>query len=223
MQDLSNDQKIKLLRELATIFRSLKDHADKSTYKDDEAGAMKLIIEGLDKGAQAWSLMNKLKNEYGHCNEDPQCMNRSLDVPLSCLEERKVGIAKDEISYHEHILVQEVTGQDGWEFIWHYLALANDLDRWADELEKEKGDKGAIRTEIPQNQYSEKLTQKAAAVYELLKNLPPERGMTGREILNALSKNNIFLDHSSLTKNIIPVLKKHYKVKNKRGVGYFIA
>jgi len=70
----------------------------------------------------------------------------------------------------------------------------------------------------------ELLSANAAAVYELLKALPQYRGMKGREILKALEnqKQPIFIDQSTLTKNIIPELRP-YGVRNKRGAGYYIS
>jgi hypothetical protein len=65
------------------------------------------------------------------------------------------------------------------------------------------------------------LTPRALAVLELLEALPPRQGMNGPQILEALEKKRIFVDQSTLTKNIIPALKP-YGVENKRGVGYFI-
>ncbi|MHC4111947.1 MAG: hypothetical protein ACYSUY_12800, partial [Planctomycetota bacterium] len=70
----------------------------------------------------------------------------------------------------------------------------------------------------------ELLSANAAAVYELLKALPQYRGMKGREILKALENQQqpIFIDQSTLTKNIIPELRP-YGVRNKRGAGYYIS
>jgi hypothetical protein len=65
------------------------------------------------------------------------------------------------------------------------------------------------------------LSEKAAAVLELLKTLPEHRGMTGPKILETLDKKNIMIDQSTLTKNIIPELKP-YGVKNRPRIGYYI-
>jgi hypothetical protein len=67
------------------------------------------------------------------------------------------------------------------------------------------------------------ISDKAAAVYELLKTMPEHRGLTGRKIIEELSKKNIFIDQSTLTKNIIPILKKDYGVKSQPRIGYYIA
>jgi len=67
------------------------------------------------------------------------------------------------------------------------------------------------------------LSANAAAVYELLKALLEYKAMKGREILKALENQNpsIFIDQSTLTKNIIPELKP-YGVKNRPRIGYYI-
>jgi len=65
------------------------------------------------------------------------------------------------------------------------------------------------------------LTDRAAAVYELLKALPPHRGMKGPAILDGLGKQDMLCDQSTLTKRIIPALRR-YGVVNKPGVGYYI-
>ena len=67
------------------------------------------------------------------------------------------------------------------------------------------------------------LTDKAAAVLELLQALPPHRGMKGADILDALNKRKppMNFDQSTLTARIIPELKP-YGAKNRRGVGYYI-
>jgi hypothetical protein len=66
------------------------------------------------------------------------------------------------------------------------------------------------------------LSRKAIAVLELLKTLPEHEGLTGNKIIEALSQKRIFIDQSTLTKNIIPILKKGYGVKNQPRIGYYI-
>ena len=65
------------------------------------------------------------------------------------------------------------------------------------------------------------LSDKTAAVLELLKTLPEHRGMTGPKILETLDARSIHIDQSTLTKNIIPELRPH-GVKNKPRIGYYI-
>lgn len=68
------------------------------------------------------------------------------------------------------------------------------------------------------------LTEKAAAVLKLLRDLPAERGLTGPEILDKLNQQKppICFDQSTLTRYIIPVLKKHYGVRNTPRAGYHL-
>jgi hypothetical protein len=88
-------------------------------------------------------------------------------------------------------------------------------------LEKKLGSGKAVDKKKPKKKLP--LSEKAAAVYELLKALPEYKGLTGEKILEKLEKQNppIIFDHSTLTKNIIPELHP-YGVKNKRGAGYYI-
>ncbi|MBM4296843.1 MAG: hypothetical protein FJ143_03795 [Deltaproteobacteria bacterium] len=67
------------------------------------------------------------------------------------------------------------------------------------------------------------MTETEHAVYCLLGTLAPGKGLTGKEIIQALGKKNICLEQSTLTRHIIPPLKKHRNVKNRKSVGYYIA
>jgi len=62
------------------------------------------------------------------------------------------------------------------------------------------------------------------AVLELLENLPERKGLTGRQIFQMLDEKKIYVDQSTLTKSIIPRLRRNgYNVKNNRnGAGYYI-
>lgn len=82
-------------------------------------------------------------------------------------------------------------------------------------LEIEKGHKSKDA------KINEPLSDKGLAVLDLLQNLPPNKALTGRLIIDELSKKNVFLDQSTLTKSIIPALKPH-GVKNRRRIGYYI-
>lgn len=68
---------------------------------------------------------------------------------------------------------------------------------------------------------NEPLSDKALAVLNLLQNLPPNKALTGPQIIDKLSKEKMSLDQSALTKSIIPALKPH-GVKNKPRIGYYI-
>ena len=68
------------------------------------------------------------------------------------------------------------------------------------------------------------LTDKQAAVLEVLKALPKDKGLMGLGIIQKLRERTprVTVTISVLTRHIIPVLKNRCRVKNKRGVGYFI-
>jgi len=66
------------------------------------------------------------------------------------------------------------------------------------------------------------LSGTAAAVYELLLELPEHRGLTGCEIVDMLRERGTLTDQGTLTRHYIPKLKKSYGVVNIRGMGYFI-
>ncbi len=68
---------------------------------------------------------------------------------------------------------------------------------------------------------NEPLSDKALAVLNLLRNLPPNKALTGPKILKELDDKNIIIDQSTLTKSIIPELKPH-GVKNRPRIGYYI-
>lgn len=68
-------------------------------------------------------------------------------------------------------------------------------------------------------------TRKQRAVLNLLLALPGGEALTGETILDALSRGNppMIMDMSTLTRHIMPVLKKDYGVKNRPRVGYYIS
>jgi len=68
----------------------------------------------------------------------------------------------------------------------------------------------------------EPLTDNQNVVLELLKKQPKTKGLTGKAILQELERMDIIIDQSTLTKSIIPALKKSHGVKNKPGAGYYI-
>jgi len=65
------------------------------------------------------------------------------------------------------------------------------------------------------------LSLKQAAVYEMLVEHPPYRGMTGPEIIDELQNRGIFTDQSTLTSRIIPALCP-YGIENAPRIGYRI-
>ena len=66
------------------------------------------------------------------------------------------------------------------------------------------------------------LTRQECAVLELLLELPPKKGLLGRDICDRLSRTQYRLDESGLTKRVIPVLKRRCGVQNVRRRGYFL-
>jgi len=72
------------------------------------------------------------------------------------------------------------------------------------------------------------LSDKAYAVLKLLESSPKDTGLTGKAIIESKELKGpdgkpVLIDQSTLTKIIIPILKKHYGVKNKPRIGYYIA
>lgn len=68
---------------------------------------------------------------------------------------------------------------------------------------------------------NEPLSGKALAVLHLLREQPPNQGLTGPQILTKLDDKKIIISQSALTKSIIPALKPH-GVRNKKRIGYYI-
>ena len=66
------------------------------------------------------------------------------------------------------------------------------------------------------------LTEQQAAVLSLLKGLPPGGGLTGSELVKRLDLGGQTVSQSGLTTRIMPTLRKHHGVRNRRGVGYYI-
>lgn len=93
------------------------------------------------------------------------------------------------------------------------LAFLNELRRW--EARGGSGGWAAEGETLPP------LSAKQAVVWEILLELPLDRGLTGGRLLEALRQRGVYSDQSTLTKWIIPALKLR-GVENKRKVGYFI-
>jgi hypothetical protein len=68
------------------------------------------------------------------------------------------------------------------------------------------------------------LSPNAAFVLDILKALPPGWAKTGPQILDALAEREppVYLDESTLTSHIMPLLKEHYGVKNQPRIGYYV-
>lgn len=125
------------------------------------------------------------------------------------------------------IKLPNVPAADGT--VWSFERLQSWLDESLYKISKlqkhiPKTDSGgkAGKTKTIAKKLKKPISDKTAAVYELLKMMPEHRGLTGRKIIEELSKKNIFIDQSTLTKNIIPILKKDYGVKNQPRIGYYV-
>jgi len=66
------------------------------------------------------------------------------------------------------------------------------------------------------------LTSKQCAVLAILKSLPTEKAILGKDIVAKLMAQRIITSEDYLRSNIIPTLKKHYGVQNKPRIGYYI-
>jgi hypothetical protein len=69
------------------------------------------------------------------------------------------------------------------------------------------------------------LTDKARAVLELLRSQPSGKGLDGSAIrrkLKTREQDRLTITQAVLTSHIMPILKQHYGVKNKRGLGYYV-
>jgi hypothetical protein len=66
------------------------------------------------------------------------------------------------------------------------------------------------------------LSETEQHVLDVIRAQPPGKCITGPQIVAALAKLRFPLALSTLTRHTIPTLKKHYGVRNRRGVGYYI-
>jgi len=67
------------------------------------------------------------------------------------------------------------------------------------------------------------LTDTERKVLDIIRAQPPGAGVTGKEILAALARQGIDLEQSTLTRHVIPNLKRWHGVRNAGGGrGYFI-
>jgi len=95
-----------------------------------------------------------------------------------------------------------------------------------ESIEQKQGDTGGGKADIKpkRKRKTPPLPEKDITVLELLENLPERKGLTGKQILQMLDEKKIYIDQSTLTKGIIPRLRRNgYRIKNKRnGAGYYI-
>jgi hypothetical protein len=66
------------------------------------------------------------------------------------------------------------------------------------------------------------LSEAAAAVLAVIRDQPRGQGITGPAICQKLEGRGRIMDESTLTTRHIPILKKHFGVKNKRRIGYYV-
>ena len=135
MPDQLDRRSAKELRELAQIFRQWQKERDKHSMT--EPAARKLVEKGLRRAAGAWPLISRAQSEFGLLSLEPQANLPTASNALRFVEEEKVGKNTDAIKRHRDFLVEEITTGSG-SFLKDYLALANELDRWADVLESRK-------------------------------------------------------------------------------------
>ncbi len=86
------------------------------------------------------------------------------------------------------------------------------------EQAEEKKNRGKTKRQPPP------LTDKEEAVLTIITKQPKGKGITGKCIIAELSRQGIELEQSTLTRHIIPKLKKKpYEVKNRPNVGYYVS
>jgi hypothetical protein len=78
--------------------------------------------------------------------------------------------------------------------------------------------KAQLKTSTPERP---PLSPNEQRVLDLIRAQPPGTGIVGRHIVSKLSKEGFELDHGTLTRHIIPILKRHFGVKNRPGIGYY--
>lgn len=67
------------------------------------------------------------------------------------------------------------------------------------------------------------LTENEKRVLSIIQEQPRGDGILGKQIIDQLTTQALPIDQSTLTRHIIPMLKRWYGVDNRRGVGYYIA
>jgi hypothetical protein len=65
------------------------------------------------------------------------------------------------------------------------------------------------------------LTATEQRVLALIQAVPQGQGITGRQIIKKLDKEGFPLDQGTLTRHVVPSLKRYHGVKNRSGVGYY--
>lgn len=109
--------------------------------------------------------------------------------------------------YHETMLPRRVDGNSAY-------ARYRDLTRSAI---------AAVAKSMPTADSLPPLTDTERAVYELIDGQPPGEGILGKQIIAELQRLQppIDIGQSTLTRHIIPSLRKHYDIPNRPSVGYY--
>ena len=66
------------------------------------------------------------------------------------------------------------------------------------------------------------LTEPEQQVLGIIKQQPPDKAISGQAIVDELGRRGRTIVLSTLTRHIIPRLKAHHRVRNRRGAGYYI-
>ena len=127
----------KNLRDIANIFKGWSSDAEKGKYKNNEAEAEKIIRDGLEKAADLMPLINSLKGKYILQDRDPELNNAIPYNALCHLEVRYINQDEERIDRHVRLLVNNLIKQEPLGYLQDYLALAKELNRWAEKLEDE--------------------------------------------------------------------------------------
>jgi len=95
---------------------------------------------------------------------------------------------------------------------------AEAVRKWLARMSKEAGHDSVAGVHTPPP-----LTRLEKAVLNIIKVQPKDKGITGNKIIAELARQRITTEQSTLTRHIIPKLKRWYGVKNRPGVGYYIS
>ncbi len=108
------------------------------------------------------------------------------------------------------------------------VALARELRliaaRWLDgDPAKAAAPAKPAKAAAVEGQTKEPLSALEGWVLEVIRSVPPERGITGPQIIAKIRERyRVVLDQASLTSRIIPKLKGQHGVRNRPRVGYYI-
>lgn len=131
------------------------------------------------------------------------------------------------VRFHHPLLLGERSRLNDSGYIRQKLAEIEQTGRWPivrGELVKFfKLVSQELKARTPDPERMVPLTRTEEKVLGLILQQPPGGGITGRQIINQLCREGFLIDQSTLTSHIIPKLKLHRGVRNRGGVGYFVA